>query len=260
MSKGKHENYEILNLIGYGLSKFDNELIKQFGFSTKISFYQFFVDNKIVETASTVKNRMDLFDPFFPSNGRQGWWQKGDAYIHRKILIDSLFGNENVEGYANIIKTYLKDKFPIEEANLGDIYYQEVPIIQSKFKKLQETGLEAELFFMNNYDSVDIFKDGSIEDARLYGDGYDFQVSVNEHLYLAEIKGVRESKGKFRLTENEYKQALKHKDNYIVSVILNLNQSPTVLTIENPIKNLSFDERIVNPRAIKEYHLSKAIC
>jgi len=29
----KHENYEILNLIGYGLSKFDNAFIEEFGFN-----------------------------------------------------------------------------------------------------------------------------------------------------------------------------------------------------------------------------------
>lgn len=41
---------------------------------------------------------MDLFDPFSPNN-RKVWWQKGDAYIHKKLLIYSLF--EDVEGFAN---------------------------------------------------------------------------------------------------------------------------------------------------------------
>jgi len=57
---------------------------------------------------------------------------------------------------------------------------------------------------MNNFEEISQFKSGVLEDARLYGDGYDFQVSVNNSLYLAEIKGIREKKGKFRLTENEY--------------------------------------------------------
>ncbi|EJB76504.1 hypothetical protein HPHPA26_0392 [Helicobacter pylori Hp A-26] len=34
----KHKNYEILNLIGYALAKFDNDFIKEFGFSTKNAF------------------------------------------------------------------------------------------------------------------------------------------------------------------------------------------------------------------------------
>ncbi len=242
MSEIKHKNYEILNLIGYGLSKFNNDFIKEFWFSTKTAFYNFCVKNNIAETTGTIKNRMDLFDHFFPENGRKWWWQKGDTYIHRKIFIDSLFGNENVKWYANIVKLYMKDSF-----NVKSIEYQAKPIIKTKFKKLQETGLAAELFFINNYSSMKIFKNGLLEDARLYGDGYDFQINVDEKSYLAEVKGIREKKGKFRLTENEYKKALEYKKDYIITLIMNLNEIPKIITIDNPIKNLKFEERFIEP-------------
>ncbi|AXQ23875.1 DUF3883 domain-containing protein [Acinetobacter wuhouensis] len=245
----RHQNYEILNLIGYGLAKFDHELIRQFGFETKHKFYEYFVQLGIVETASVVKNRMDLFDPFFENN-RKGWWQKGDAYIHRKLLIDSLFGNENVFEYANIIKLFLKDNF-----NIKNILVEVKPIVKSRFKKLQETGLEAELFFLNNFNTIEKFKNGCIEDARLYGDGYDFQVDVHENSFLAEVKGIRAKRGKFRLTENEYLKAQEYQDNYIVTLVLNLDDLPTFLTIENPLKHLKFEEKIINAKATKEYHL-----
>ena len=226
----KHENYEILNLLGYGLSKFDNDFIKEFGYATKTAFFEYFVEIGIVETGSVVKNRMDLFDPFF-DNGRKGWWQKGDAYIHRKLLIDSLFGNEYVVGYSNIVKLFLKDNFKVK-----NIFVEVKPIVKSRFKKLQETGLEAELYFMNNYNSIDVFKNGIIEDARLYGDGYDFQINVNGNFFLAEIKGIRAKKGKFRLTENEYSKAKEYQNDYIVTLVLNLDDLPTFLTIDNPLK------------------------
>lgn len=246
----KHENYEILNLLGYGLAKFDNEFIKQFGFKTKSAFFDYFVELKIVETGSVVKNRMDLFDPFFPNNGRKGWWQKGDAYIHRKYLIDSLFGNENVLGYSNIVKLYLKENYEIKE-----LFVEVKPIVKSRFKKLQETGLEAELYFMNNFNEISAFNKGILEDARLYGDGYDFQINVNENSFLAEVKGIRAKKGRFRLTENEYKKANEYKNDYVVTLVLNLDDLPTFLTIENPLKNLKFEERIIKSKEIKEYHL-----
>jgi len=255
MNKNKHKNFEILNLIGYGLSKFNDDFIREFGFATKTAFYNFCVENKIAETIGTVKNRMDLFDHFFPENGRKGWWQKGDAYIHRKILIDSLFGNENAKGYVNIVKLYMKEFF-----NIQKIEYEAKPIAKTRFKKLQETGLEAELFFMNNYNSINIFQNGILEDARLYGDGYDFQIDVASNSFLAEVKGIREKKGKFRLTENEYQKALEYKNDYIITLILNLNDIPKILTIENPIKNLIFEEKIIPSKATKEYHLSKPIC
>lgn len=251
----KHENYEILNLLGYGLAKFDNEFIKQFGFKTKSAFFDYFVELKIVETGSVVKNRMDLFDPFFPNNGRKGWWQKGDAYIHRKYLIDSLFGNENVLGYSNIVKLYLKENYEIKE-----LFVEVKPIVKSRFKKLQETGLEAELYFMNNFNEISAFNNGILEDARLYGDGYDFQINVNENSFLAEVKGIRAKKGKFRLTENEYQKANEYKNDYVVTLVLNLDDLPTFLTIENPLKNLKFEERIIKSKETKEYHLISEIC
>lgn len=251
----KHENYEILNLIGYGLSKFNDDFINEFGFKTKTAFYEYCVNIGVAETVGTVKNRMDLFDHFFPNNGRKGWWQKGDAYIHRKYLIDSLFGNENVKDYANIVKLYLKENYKVK-----DIFVDVTPIVQSRFKKLQETGLEAELYFMKNFNSIDKFKNGIIEDARLFGDGYDFQITVNESLYLAEVKGIRASKGRFRMTENEYNKALEYKNDYLITLVLNMNELPVFLTIENPAYNLKFkkEERISKP--VIEYHLLSDIC
>jgi hypothetical protein len=65
MADNKHENYEILNLIGYGLAKFDKDFVREFGFKTKTAFFQHMVDLKIAETIGTVKNSQDLFDPFF---------------------------------------------------------------------------------------------------------------------------------------------------------------------------------------------------
>lgn len=70
------------------------------------------------------------------------------------------------------------------------------PITQSKFKKMQETGLEAELCFMNNYQNIELFVNGVLQDARLFGDGYDFQIAINSNNYLAEVKGIRQNKGK----------------------------------------------------------------
>ena len=251
----KHGNYEILNLIGYGLSKFNDDFIKEFGFKTKTAFYEYCVSINIAETVGTVKNRMDLFDHFFPNNGRKGWWQKGDAYIHRKFLIDSLFGNENVKGYADIVKLYLKENYKVK-----DLSIEVKPIVKSRFKKLQETGLEAELYFMNNFNEISTFNNGILEDARLYGDGYDFQINVNESSFLAEVKGIRANKGKFRMTENEYNKALEYKEDYVITLVLNMNDLPIFKTIENPIKNLKFkkEERISKP--IIEYNLLNDIC
>jgi len=119
-------------------------LSKNLGLRQKTAFYRHIVELKIAETTGTVKNRQDLFDPFFDS-GRKGWWQKGNAYIHRKILIDSLFGNLDVMQFAGMVKVYIESKFEVLEKTIAIS-----PVMKSRFKQLQVTGQEAELYFINN--------------------------------------------------------------------------------------------------------------
>ena len=102
----KHPHYELLNLIGYGLAKFAKLFIKEFQCSSKLEFYRYVVSLGIAETTGVVKNRMDLFDPYFDNN-RKGWWQKAEVYRFRKDLIDMMFGNEDVHSYAEVVKMLL---------------------------------------------------------------------------------------------------------------------------------------------------------
>lgn len=241
MTDNKHENYEILNLIGYGLAKFDKDFVREFGFKTKAAFFQHIVDLKIAETIGTVKNRQDLFDPFF-DNPRRGWWQKGDAYIHRKILIDSLFGNYSIKQFVDMVQLYITSDFEIEERLQPPTIS---PVMRSKFKQLQQTGQAAEIHFMNNYEDIGLFFSGTLEDARLFGDGYDFQVQVSEKYYLAEIKGVRGAFGSVRLTENEFSKANEFKGDYALVVVSNLDKFPKMTAIFDPLSSLTLTEHVV---------------
>ena len=202
MSDSRHENYEILNLIGYGLAKFNLDFVRAFGFTTKAAFYRNIISRGIADSIGTVKNRQDLFDPFF-ENKRKGWWQKGNVYLHRKIFIDSLFANYNASEFASIVKLYIRDKLGMSDEALPTVS----PVLKSKFKQLQITGQEAELYFMQNFQNIASFKNGILEDARLLGDGYDFQIQVNSRFILAEVKGLRSNYGSIRLTENEFLKA-----------------------------------------------------
>jgi len=198
MSSGKHENYATLNLIGYGLAKFDQSFVKCFDFSSKQDFFQHIVAIGVAETPGVVKNRQDLFDPFF-DNKRKGWWQKGDAYIHRKHFIDSLSGELPVEEFSAMVKYHMQTQFAGDEAPAIS------PILRSKYRQIQQTGKEAERYFMHHFAALACFKGGEIEDARLFGDGYDFQIRVESRYYLAEVKGLRAASGGIRMTANEFR-------------------------------------------------------
>jgi hypothetical protein len=248
----RHKNYEALNLIGYGLAKFDMNFVREFGFKTKTEFYEEMVRRGVGETMGTIKNRQDLFDPFFPNN-RKGWWQKGDTYIHRKHLIDSLLGDYDVKKYASILKLYLKTNLNIEYLKPAKV----TPIIKSKFNQLQLTGRVAELYFKENYQQIEIFKNGLLEDARLFGDGYDFQIQVKTKYFLVDVKGIRSNYGAFRMTEKEFTCAAEYKNDYGLVIVSNLENKPKMTTVFNPVKCLSLERKSTFHEQITYY--SKAI-
>ncbi len=49
MLKTKHPNYDVLNLIGYGLAKFDKEFVIAFGAKTKQEFYKKMVIQELLK-------------------------------------------------------------------------------------------------------------------------------------------------------------------------------------------------------------------
>ncbi len=253
MNEEKEKNIsEVLNLIGYGLAKFDLEFVKEFGFTTKTAFNQYVVDLGLADTVKAVSNRQDSFDPYF-DNGRKGWWQRKQRE-HIKLFIDSLFGNENVKGFANIVKLYIVDY----DSNIDLKVEKITPITTSKVRQMKETGNEAEFYFMQNYKTVQQFENGNLEDARLWSDGYDFQIEIAKNYLLAEVKGVSKSSGNIRMTEKEYQKAQEFSNNYFLVVVSNLINTPKMTIIENPLREIEFEIKPTIPKVTLEYH-SKSI-
>lgn len=54
--------------------------------------------------------------------------------------------------------------------------------------------------------------------------------------------------------------AKEYKNDFIITLVLNMNDVLDFKIIENPVKNLIFTERTIHSREIKEYHLAKDIC
>ena len=228
---------EILNLVGYGLAKFDFKFVNEFGFKTKTELYNFIVESGLAKTPKAISNRQDTFDPYF-DNGRKGWWQKNQRE-HIKLFIDSLFGGEDVKAYANIVKLYMLEF----NSKLDLKTSKATPITKSKFKQLQITGNEAEFYFMKNFESVSNFQKGILEDARLWGDGYDFQIQIGNEYLLTEVKGIRTDYGAIRFTENEFQKANEFTDKYFLVVVSNLSNTPKMSVIANPISELKFTSK-----------------
>jgi hypothetical protein len=153
-----------------------------------------------------------------------------------------------VQQFAEIVKLYIESEFgAIKDATAIS------PVMKSKYKQLQITGKEAGLFFMDNYRKIPSFEKGILEDARIFGDGYDFQIQVAEKYLLAEIKGIRSSFGSIRLTKNEFIKAGKYKDDYGLVVVSNLDDIPKMTALFNPINNITLTKQVVTHSQVT-YH------
>ena len=169
-----------------------------------------------------------------------------DRYLHRKILLDSLFGDLDAVGYAAMLENYLQTYFPIA----GELVKPIVPILKSKFRQLQETGSEAELFFMNNYRAISRFAHGALQDARLFGDGYDFQIAVESDYFLAEVKGVRSNTGGIRLTSNEFEKATEFRQKFCLAVVSSLEAAPRIKVFFDPLSELKFSKQSIRSEQV----------
>lgn len=162
--------------------------------------------------------------------------------------------NCDASQFGDIVKLYIRDKLGVVDETLPKIS----PVVKSKFKQLQITGQEAELYFIHNFQELVSFKNGILEDARLFGDGYDFQIQVDSRFVLAEIKGLRSTYGSIRLTENEFLKAQEYKDDYGLIIVSNLETLPKMTSIFNPISSLTLKKQKVKHEQIS-YHSASLI-
>ena len=236
----RHPNYVVLNLVGYGLARFEDDLIAALGFASKAQLYRDLIARGVAKTRGTLKNRQDLFNPLV-RGGRIGWWQNGDRYLHRKTQLDSLFGQFSFAEYASMLLKYLQAEFPEPGARKQSL----PPLMKSQFQQLQETGVEAEMFFLQNYRQVELFGHATIDDARQLGDGYDFQLAIGDKYWLAEVKGLRLTTGAIRLTEKEYKRAQEFRSQFCLVVVSSLDKRPAMSPIFDPLPKLRLTQRVI---------------
>ena len=145
-----------------------------------------------------------------------------------------------------MLENYLHTYFPIA----GEVVKPIVPILKSKFRQLQETGSEAELFFMNNHRTISPFANGDLQDARLFGDGYDFPIAVESDYFLAEVKGVRGNTGGIRLTSNEFDKASEFGGKFCLAIVSSLQAVPRIKAFFNPLSELKFSKQSIRSEQV----------
>lgn len=239
MALSKESKTEIMNLVGYGLAKFDTKLTAHLGFKTKSDFARYIISRGLAATLRSVFNRQDSFDPYF-QNGRKGWHQRNQRE-HIKTLIDSLFGELNAEQFATLVYGLINSD---EEHNVILPSKYITPVEATRFKKMQDTGIQAECYFMSNYRNILLFSDSQLEDARLWGNGFDFQLTdMSNNINLVEVKDIRSQVGSIRMTEKEYYIADIYKEAFHLVVVANLDSIPFLCCVSDPLQSLDLSKR-----------------
>lgn len=82
MNESSAEISEVMNLVGYGMAKFNYDFIHEFGVKSKQDFARYFISLGFAKTIRSVLNRQDSFDPYF-DNGRRGWFQRPSLWPSR---------------------------------------------------------------------------------------------------------------------------------------------------------------------------------
>jgi hypothetical protein len=100
---------------------------------------------------------------------------------------------------------------------------------------------------------VSNFDGGVLDDARLFGDGYDFQITTADNLYLVEVKGLQGPRGSIRLTQNEYNKAQEYTSQFALSVVSNLTEAPRMAVIYDPVHVLALERRVMTSEQVN-YH------
>lgn len=101
------------------------------------------------------------------------------------------------------------------------------------FTTRHETGEQAEKLFQTHYTNISLFTNATLQDMRLKGLGYDFEISKDKERYFVEVKGIKDGGiSRVLFTPKEWKVAKQNGENYIL-VVVNLSQE-TMQVVQNP--------------------------
>lgn len=229
-------SHKLALYVSYYLARFNNIALTNLGYSTWNSAFEDIAEKLQVNNHS-VKNWRDEFDPLF--GHRAGWHQR--AMIPSRVrIVQALEGLEEfqIRGLVkDIISGKIKSEPDQEEQLVSIVADLKDRKSDSKFIVRGPTGKAAETFFVEYYSIYKKPIQGELIDCRDLGCGYDFMIKSIDEFYI-EVKGLSEISGGILFTDKEWRTAKEKNRNYILCIISNINDIPSVKFIENPAEKL----------------------
>ena len=230
-------NNKLTLYISYYLARFNNEALQHLGYSTWNEAFGD-VSRKLKVKAHSVKNWRDEFDPLF--GHRAGWYQRPMTRSRVKVAqaLEFLTEIQIRELVKDILSGKLKQD-PDAEDQLLSIITDDSDRILRQYIVRTPTGRAAEEFFMQHHLVNSRPKPGNLVDCRDRGCGYDFTIQSHDGDFFIEVKGLTEFSGGVLFTDKEWRTAMEKADRFILCIVRNIQDNPTICFINNPYQRLS---------------------
>jgi hypothetical protein len=236
-------NNELAIIVAFYLSKFNKEALKNLNFRTDVEAFKT-IGQKLGVKENYVKFRRDEFDPIHP--WRKGWSRPMDNRMVRAI--EALQDLEE-SALRSIVLDILNDEKYRQSEEITRItqLFSEVKNENAKPGKYilrGPTGRAAEEYFISYHTKTKLPVAGQLIDCRDLGCGYDFKIVSDKRETYIEVKGLAEMSGGILFTDKEWRTAKEKSSNYIVCMVKNVPQSPTINFITNPHNTLKANKTI----------------
>ena len=215
-------------LMGLYISKFNEQALESFGFTTLKEAYNVFGYSVKIPPTS-IKLYQQEFDPYFP-NGRKGWHKRELREYCREIMeqVNSLSFDE----FHQLVNSFVLDEY----VDLKDLRHRKTQSKERRYQASRQlTGKAAEEYFVMNYPTIEPFQNYLLTDTTNMGCGFDYKLTLRADNYYVEVKGINEQHGNILMTEKEYNMAEDLLERYCLFVVSNFKDTPLHRMFFNPI-------------------------
>jgi hypothetical protein len=237
------ENHKLTLYVSYYLSRFNENGLHNLGYTTWNEAFGDIASRLNVKRHS-VKNWRDEFDPIH--GHRAGWYQR--PMSPSRVRVVKAMEQLNEPELRGIVLDILSGQIQEDSEKFNElvkVVTEEKSSKSSQFILRGPTGRKAEEFFQEYHATHNKPVKGELIDTRDLGCGYDFEIR-NSKTFFVEVKGLANENGGVLFTNKEWETALRLKDEYILAIVTDVNQHPTIRFISNPAEKLEAKKNIVS--------------
>lgn len=237
-------NHKLTLYVAYYLARFDKIALKNLGYKNwESSFLD--ISNKLDVKKHSVRNWRDEFDPLF--GYRAGWYQRPMSPSRTNVAL--ALENLDEPDIRTIVEDILTGKIESDEENLTHLLSIADENLEkdknSSFILRGPTGKKAEQFFIEYHRINNSPIAGELIDTRDLGCGYDFEIESESGQHFIEVKGLANNIGGLLFTNKEWETAKQERTKYTVCLVSNINDSPEISFINDPVSKLNPRKNII---------------